>query len=207
MALTTSRSRGLSTLALSTLQVVFLCLNFGAAPLSGGSVLYAAGGQASEPHSLTGSEPDRAPPKSMKPEVVGVRLIYGHSSLSARDAGADPTEEELFGSAVAFEWSFLHHHLELELIGGVFQHHGLTDEFGEVVLKLPVHLTPKLDVLIGLGGVVETHHQRPELGLQSDLNLRYWTTSHWGLSAEVDYISLESGSVVVEGIAELLYRF
>lgn len=111
MALTTLQARGLSTLALSTLQVAFFCLGISALPLCGGSELYAAGGQAQEPHPLTGSEPDRALPQSIKPEVIGLRLIYGHSSLSARDAGADPTEEDLFGSAVAFEWSFLHHHL------------------------------------------------------------------------------------------------
>jgi len=205
--LTTSLSRNLCTLAQSSLQVVYVCLIIGVAPLSGSAQLYAAGGQAQEANTPSRPAPERAPAQLIKPEVIGVRVIYGHSSLSARDAGADPAEAALFGSAVAFEWSFLHHHLELELVGGVVRHYGLVDEFGELILKLPIHVTSDFDVLFGVGGVVETYRQHPELGISSDVNLRLWRDAHWGVSAELDYIALESGSVAVEGIAELLYRF
>jgi hypothetical protein len=143
----------------------------------------------------------------MRPDVLGFRALYGTTTLSLEDAGDHGRREQLYGSAIALEWVLFHHHLELELIGGAFEHAGRFDEFGELVFKLPVNLSAHAQVLFGVGGIVETHHQKPELGVTTDINVRYWLGHYWGLSAELDYVHLESGTRSVEWIAELLYRF
>ena len=145
--------------------------------------------------------------QTLRSDVLGFRFLYGQSSLSAQDAGPHGRHEQLFGTALALEWALFHHHLELEAIIGGFEHEGAFDEFGELVLKLPFKLSHNVDLLVGVGGILETHHQKPELGVTTDVNARYWLGAHWGLSAELDYVMLESGSRSTEGIAELLYRF
>ena len=139
---------------------------------------------------------------------MGIRVFYGASSLEDQGtAHGAHSSERLLGSAMSAEWSLFHHHLELELIAGAFKHSGVLDEFGEVVFKLPLHLTSHADLLVGSGGVVETHHQSPQVGLTLDVNTRVWLNSHWGVSTEIDYVLLQGGTRNTEVVLEILYHF
>jgi len=194
---TRKRSRSLSSLKLYSLISVALL----------GAWVSSSYAESFKPRVAQNSSATPSAWEQLRVDVLGLRFLYGQTELSAQDAGAHGRHEQLFGSAISLEWAILHHYLELEVIMGGFEHEGAYDEFAELVVKAPIHFGRRVDLLFGAGVIGETHHQQPLLGVTTDVNLRFWTSHHWGLSAELDYVMLESGSTSTEWIAELLYRF
>ena len=145
-----------------------------------------------------------------RPDVIGLRVIYGqihHITAPKQQSLVKEASESLYGSAIALEWAFFDHHIEFEVILGGFEHTQTFDEFAEAVVKVPYHFGHHFEVLLGVGGVLETYHQHLEYGVGGDINTRYWLDQSWGLSTEFDYVRFNTGTNNTELIAEVLYRF
>lgn len=141
------------------------------------------------------------------PYLLGFRMFAGvQSKVLHREFGQSAKRSDIHGIGMTSEWAFLHHHLEMEVVVGIFTLDDSAEGVGEVVVKTPLHLTPTTEVVLGVGGVVESEHHHVELGVTFDLGARFWVSEHWGGVAEVDYIRLQHQSDCIETILELEYR-
>ncbi len=134
--------------------------------------------------------------------TLGVRAIGG-SAFNEDHATA------VGGVGLTAERAFLHHHLELELVGAYIRHDGHNGATGELVLKVPWALSNFVDVYGGAGGIIYHGNDHTLGGYLFDIGSRVWTSDHFGLGLEFDYVTLlgEHGSRGVEAAFDVMYRF
>ncbi len=133
--------------------------------------------------------------------IVGVRLLGG-------PAFTHHEVERMLGIGVTAERAFFHHHLEVELVGAYLLHGEHPGVGGELVLKVPWAVSRAFDLYVGAGGIVEHFGEGTDGGLVFDVGGRAWTTEHWGVGLEFDYVQLLTHrSTAFEGALDVMYRF
>ena len=140
----------------------------------------------------------KATPFFLIPDAIGFRLLTG---------GA---QHPIHGGGMSFEWPIFHHHAEIETALNVINHEPILDELGALLCKVPfLHLSSQLELIFGFGGVIETIQSQPYVGITADIGSRFWFTSHWGVSTELEYVYLIESmqDSILDGIFEILYRF
>ena len=135
-------------------------------------------------------------------------LSFALCAALARAAWASDTEAELeigavaertvaanaathAGPSVAIEFTPIEHWLELEAAVGRFQIGGAAEWETEVAVKKPFDLSPRVELMLGLGPTW-THSGAPleqsnSFGAELVLDLQFWRSRRWGWFIEPSY--------------------
>lgn len=129
-----------------------------------------------------------------------------HAVLGAKLVGLSlPGEEDapfLVGPGVLFEYPIAHGALTVEAAAAyLFGEHG--DELPvDVLLKVPFHATPALELFVGAGPLAAWSVEHDEIGWGglASLGGYYWTEGSLGLLLEADYEMLRSHGHTLHGV-------